>query len=59
MLETNEVKKVFDEADCLYDDNQVQQALGLMASSITNELRNDNPLFLAVVSGAMIPIGHL
>ena len=59
MLPINDVNKVLDEADCLYDEVQIQEALKLMSNSMINELQNDNPLFLAVVSGAMIPIGHL
>jgi len=47
------------EADCIYDSEQVQSAMDVMATNITRDLAKMNPLFLAVVSGAMVPIGHL
>jgi len=59
MLPVNEINNVFEEADCLFTGEQVQFALDEMAASIIDELKKDNPLFLAVVSGAMVPVGHL
>lgn len=59
MIPVNEINKIMNDADCLYDCTQVQQAIDAMAASITNDLKTSNPLFIAVVTGAMIPIGHL
>ncbi len=59
MLPIAEIEKVFNESDCLFDAQQVQTAIDKLAQSLTADLADDNPLFLAVVSGAMIPIGHL
>jgi len=59
MLPVEDINKVMAEADCLFDSVQVQQAISSMAMAISKELKDSNPLFIAVVSGAMIPIGHL
>ena len=59
MIPVEDINKVMNEADCLFSDNQVQQAIDKMATQMKNELETVNPLFIAVVSGAMIPIGHL
>ncbi len=55
----DEVNVILDEADCLFDDKQVQHALDKMAASISADLKNSNPLIIAVMSGAVIPTGHL
>ena len=59
MLPINEINKVMQDADCLFTAKQVQQAMDIMAEKINHDLAECNPIFLAVVSGAMIPIGHL
>jgi len=59
MIPVDEINKVMNEADCLYDSSQVQEALDDLAISLTNDLASSNPLFIAVVTGAMIPLGHL
>lgn len=47
------------EADCLYTRAQVQAAMDEMASAITQRLGGHDPLVLCVMTGAMIPAGHL
>lgn len=59
MLPIDEINTVMKEADCLFTAEQVQQAMDDMAEKISQQLSNSNPVFLAVVSGAMVPIGHL
>lgn len=54
-----QVKQIYDEADCLFDRSEVEAAIERMASSITKELADKNPLVLSVMSGAMIPAGIL
>lgn len=44
---------------CLYDKDAVELALDKMASEITSELADKNPLILCVLTGAIIPMGHL
>ena len=53
------INTIFNEAECLFDASQVESALDKMAEAITNDLNLDNPLFIAVLTGAMIPMGHL
>lgn len=59
MIAIEKINKVMAEADCLYDSSQVQQAIEKMAQDITGTIAKDNPIFIAVVNGAMIPVGHL
>lgn len=46
-------------ADCLYTDTQVKSAIDRMADAITKNLSQRDPLVLCVMTGAMIPAGHL
>lgn len=53
------IKNVFEKADCLHNLDTIELALDRMASSITEQLREANPLILCVMVGALIPTGHL
>ena len=53
------VKSVLDQAECLYDFAAINKALDKMATEITAKLADTNPLILTVMTGAMIPAGHL
>lgn len=46
-------------SDCLYDLNMVQLALQGMAWDLEQQLADQEPVFLAVVNGAMMPLGQL
>lgn len=59
MIPVDDINNIMRDADCLYDAEQVEQAMDVMASAIKTDLKNNNPVFLAVVSGAIIPVGHL
>lgn len=54
-----QVQRIYQEADCLFNREQVEKAIAEMASAISRELADKNPLVLAVMSGAMIPAGIL
>ena len=58
-MTVDEVNTVMSEADCLYSAAQVDAALDTMAAAISAELQDKNPLVLCVMTGAMIPAGHL
>lgn len=58
-MDTAQVKKVFTEADCLYDKQAVEQALDAMAAAMHEKLHDMDPLMLCVVTGGIIPMGHL
>ncbi|MBD3610599.1 MAG: hypoxanthine-guanine phosphoribosyltransferase [Gammaproteobacteria bacterium] len=54
-----EVQSVYISSRCLYSKAQVEQALDKMAITITEELSESNPVILCVLTGAIIPMGHL
>lgn len=53
------INSVLKEAECLYSFTELNQALDRMANDITHKLKDSNPLILCVMSGAMIPAGHI
>ena len=59
MMQAEDVKQVLKEADCLYTQAEVEQQLDRMAGEITARHENSNPIFLCVMTGAMVPAGHL
>lgn len=59
MLSIDDINTVMQQADCLYDDKQVQQSLDHMALLIKKDLEKENPVFISVLTGAMVPVGHL
>lgn len=58
-MDIHEIKKTFEEADCLYTYPQVCQAFDDMAKAMHDSLHDKNPLMLCVVTGGIIPMGHL
>ena len=59
MMPIDDITTVLNEAECLFDHIQVEAALDNIAEKISVDLENKNPLFIAVLTGAMIPMGHL
>lgn len=55
----NKIHSILNNADCLYDLHDVEEALDRMANEITDKLSDKNPLILCVMVGALIPTGHL
>lgn len=53
------IQTIFDKADCIHDLKTIEKALDKMASEITHQLKDENPLVLCVMIGALIPGGHL
>lgn len=58
-MELDEIKKTFDEADCLFSEQDVSRAFDEMARAMHDKLHDKNPLMLCVVNGGIIPMGHL
>jgi hypoxanthine phosphoribosyltransferase len=54
-----EVIAIQDSADCLHDAGAVHQALDRMAADITDALGETLPVVLCVLTGGIIPAGHL
>jgi len=50
---------VYQQATCLYSKSDVENALDVMAKNIHDDLANENPIFLCVMVGGLIPAGHL
>lgn len=55
----NRYQEIMDNAECLYDTQQVLHAIDQMAVTMTNKLAQSNPVLLSVMTGAMIVAGHL
>lgn len=53
------IREVYRTAICLYRREEVDAALDRMAYDIHNALEFENPLFLCVMVGGLIPAGHL
>ena len=56
---TTKLQEVLENAECLYSADELNAALDRMGFEITRELRDSNPLILCVMTGALIPTGHL
>lgn len=54
-----EVNRVMQEADCLFNQQQVRAAMDVMADKITAVMKDTNPLLLCLMSGAMVVGGKL
>jgi len=54
-----ELQQVLEGAELLHDAAAVRQALDHMAAAITAELADTHPVVLCVLTGGIIPTGHL
>ena len=59
MLSTDEVRKIYHEAEKLHSNEEVQAALDSMASDIERDFADKLPVVLPVMAGAVIITGHL
>ena len=58
-MDIEDINKVHKESDCLYSGNKINTALDNLADEITVDLKDKNPLVLCVMTGGIIPTGHL
>ncbi len=56
---TENIQQVLDEADCLHSEQEVEQAIRAMATAITAELADKNPIVYCVMTGGLIFAGKL
>lgn len=49
-----EVKKVWEEADCLWSQQQVTDAIDRLALEVTRALQHENPVVLVVMTGGLV-----
>lgn len=54
-----EATALFDAAECLYTQEQVDTALDTMAQTMAPTLKDTNPLVIAVLKGGMVTLGQL
>lgn len=54
-----DIKEVYAKSTCIYTANEVEAALDRMAINMTQDLKDENPLFLCVMIGGMVPTGNL
>lgn len=53
------IEQVQSEADCLFNQQQVEQAIDAMAQSICDKLADKNPIVLTIMNGGLIFAGQL
>lgn len=58
-LSQDELRTIRQNAVCLHGAEAVQSALDRMAEAITAEIRDDLPVVLCVLTGGIIPTGHI
>lgn len=59
MIEPGKIKEVNERSSCIYSHAEVDAALGKMATEITKDLADKNPIIICVMVGGMIPVGNL
>ena len=58
-MNIEDIKKIELESDCLCDAEKLNTALDLLANKINSDLKDKDPLMLCVMTGGIIPVGHL
>ncbi len=51
--------KVLEQADCLYNAQQIEAALEVMAHAITRQIADRDPLLVCLMNGGLVPFGAL
>ncbi len=59
MMLPKHIREVYAKATKLFSREQVEQALDNMASEISEQLADSNPVFLCAVIGGIVPLGNL
>ncbi|GGX75832.1 hypoxanthine-guanine phosphoribosyltransferase [Saccharospirillum salsuginis] len=55
----SEIQQVRNEADCLFTEAQVEQAIDNMATDISRDLAHRNPIVFSVMNGGLVLTGKL
>ncbi len=58
-LDSELIKNVLDQAECIYTANEVEAALDRMAININAELTDKNPILICVMNGGLVVMGKL
>ena len=59
MILPNHIRDVLAKSTCIYSKTEVDVALDKMAHEISERISHENPLFLCVVVGGIVPLGNL
>jgi hypoxanthine phosphoribosyltransferase len=59
MIDIENVKKVEQESDCVCNSEKLHNAMDALAEKISLDLNDKNPIVLCVMTGGIIPVGHL
>lgn len=58
-MDIKTLKVIENESDCLCDSARLNEVLNTLAENITTDLKDKNPIVLCVLTGGIIPTGHL
>ena len=53
-ISTKKVEQVLKEAECLFDQDEVEEAIRVMAGEIMLKLKESNPIILTVMNGGVV-----
>jgi hypoxanthine phosphoribosyltransferase len=56
---TDKIQAISDSAECLFSFADIEEALDNMGLAITAKLKDTDPIVICVMTGALIPMGHL
>ena len=59
MTMPEKIKKIYEEATCLFTTKEIEAALDRMAIKIHHQLNDKNPVILCVMIGGLVPMGNL
>lgn len=58
-ITVEKLQSVLETAECLHSFDDISAALDKMANEITQQLKDKRPLIICVMTGALVPMGHL
>ena len=58
-MNIDDIKKIEQESDCLCNADKLNEALDSLAEKISVDLKDKAPIMLCVMTGGIIPVGHL
>lgn len=58
-VDLDHIRQVYAEADCLYNEQQVEQAIHAMGKAITAQIGDTNPIVYCVMNGGLVTTGKL
>lgn len=58
-VDLEHIRQVYEEAECLFTEPQLAEAIEQMAAAITDDLGDKNPLVYCVLNGGLVTTGQL